>query len=145
MESPKFPLNQIVKIKFSTKKRLGRGIGSGKGKTCGRGVKGQKARTGFSIKGFEGGQTPIYMRLPKRGFTSLAKSKYEMINIRDVLAAVAKANFSDKLVDKATLYKFGLIKSDQSKVKLIMAKDKIESANLKVAVDFYSKSAAVFA
>ena len=67
-------LNSTVKIK-SSKKRLGRGIGSGKGKTSGRGVKGQKSRSGVAIKSFEGGQMPLYRRLPKRGFNPINKKK----------------------------------------------------------------------
>ena len=67
-------LNSKLKTK-ELKKRLGRGIGSGKGKTSGRGVKGQKSRSGVAIKSFEGGQMPLYRRLPKRGFNSFSKSK----------------------------------------------------------------------
>jgi len=69
-------LTTLPKIKRNSRIRVGRGIGSGKGKTSGRGVKGQKARTGHhSVKGFEGGQTPIYMRLPKKGFTNVLRKK----------------------------------------------------------------------
>ena len=76
-------LNELVEKKgaFKTKKRLGRGPGSGVGKTCGRGLKGQKSRSGVSINGFEGGQMPIYMRLPKRGFNVPNAKKYSVINI----------------------------------------------------------------
>ena len=69
--SENLTLDSLPKIKTQHVKRLGRGIGSGKGKTSGRGVKGQKARTGSSIKGFEGGQTPAHMRLPKKGFKNV--------------------------------------------------------------------------
>ena len=69
-------------------KELGRGIGSGLGKTSGRGVKGQKARTGVAIKGFEGGQMPLFRRLPKRGFTSIGRKKYVPVNIGRIQAAV---------------------------------------------------------
>jgi large subunit ribosomal protein L15 len=68
--------------------RVGRGIGSGKGKTCGRGVKGQKARTGVSIKGFEGGQMPLHRRLPKRGFWNPFSTDYNEVNIGRIQAAV---------------------------------------------------------
>jgi large subunit ribosomal protein L15 len=68
--------------------RVGRGIGSGKGKTCGRGVKGQKARTGVAIKGFEGGQMPLHRRLPKRGFWNPFSVRYNEVNLRRVQAAV---------------------------------------------------------
>src|SRR6201996_611048 len=70
-------------------KRLGRGIGSGKGKTSGKGVKGQKAREGVSLNGFEGGQLPIYRRLPKRGFTNLFRKEYAPVNLRALDAAIA--------------------------------------------------------
>ena len=82
-------LNSNVKIK-SSKKRLGRGIGSGKGKTSGRGVKGQKSRSGVAIKSFEGGQMPLYRRLPKRGFNPIKKSKIARINLDQL------QNFVDK-------------------------------------------------
>ena len=72
--------NNIIKVKTS-KKRLGRGIGSGKGKTSGRGVKGQKSRSGVAIKSFEGGQMPLYRRLPKRGFNPINKDKIAKINL----------------------------------------------------------------
>ena len=76
-------LSNNVKIK-SSKKRLGRGIGSGKGKTSGRGVKGQKSRSGVAIKSFEGGQMPLYRRLPKRGFNSINKKKIAKINLDQI-------------------------------------------------------------
>ena len=76
-------LNELKENKgaYKTKKRLGRGPGSGVGKTCGRGLKGQKSRSGVSINGFEGGQMPIYMRLPKRGFNVPYAKKYSILNI----------------------------------------------------------------
>ncbi len=94
------------------KKRLGRGIGSGKGKTSGKGVKGQKAREGVSLNGFEGGQLPIYRRLPKRGFTNIFHKLYAPVN----LGAVEKAILEGKLdaaqpVDEARLRHAGLVGS----------------------------------
>lgn len=65
-------------------KRLGRGIGSGKGKTCGRGGKGQTARTGVALKGFEGGQMPLYRRLPKKGFNNIFRTEYTVINLEQI-------------------------------------------------------------
>ena len=76
-------LNTLVKTNFS-KMRVGRGIGSGKGKTSGRGVKGQKSRSGVAIKSFEGGQMPLYRRLPKRGFKPITKKNIAIINISDI-------------------------------------------------------------
>lgn len=70
------------------KKRLGRGIGSGKGKTSGRGVKGQKAREGVSLNGFEGGQLPLYRRMPKRGFTNIFRKEYVAVNLGRIQKAI---------------------------------------------------------
>src|SRR3954464_11409346 len=77
--------------------RIGRGIGSGKGKTGGRGVKGQKARTGVRIKGFEGGQMPLHRRLPKRGFTNLFALDYNEINVGRIQEAVDAGKLSGKV------------------------------------------------
>ena len=76
-------LNELSDLQGAKKnrKRVGRGIGSGKGKTAGRGVKGQKSRSGVAIKGFEGGQMPLHRRLPKRGFTNIFRKEYEVINL----------------------------------------------------------------
>ena len=87
-------LNTLITKKNNTKKRLGRGIGSGKGKTCGRGHKGQKSRSGVAIKSFEGGQMPLYRRLPKRGFKS--------INNKNILAIVNLSRIQ-KIFDKSKL------------------------------------------
>lgn len=83
-------LNQITDNPgaLQSRMRVGRGIGSGKGKTCGRGVKGQKARTGVTIKGFEGGQMPLHRRLPKRGFWNPFATRYNEVNLDRVQAAV---------------------------------------------------------
>ena len=94
------------------KKRLGRGIGSGKGKTSGKGVKGQKAREGVSLNGFEGGQLPIYRRLPKRGFKNLFRKVYAPINLGTLDKAIADGRLStDGPVTEATLRAAGLIGS----------------------------------
>jgi large subunit ribosomal protein L15 len=90
-------------------KRLGRGIGSGKGKTSGKGVKGQKAREGVSLNGFEGGQLPIYRRLPKRGFNNIFRKEYAPVN----LGALERALESGKLtspVTEASLKTAGLVR-----------------------------------
>ncbi len=92
------------------KKRLGRGIGSGKGKTSGKGVKGQKAREGVSLNGFEGGQLPIYRRLPKRGFKNLFRKVYAPINLGTLDKAIADGRLSaDGTVTEDTLRAAGLI------------------------------------
>ena len=91
-------------------KRLGRGIGSGKGKTSGKGVKGQKAREGVSLNGFEGGQLPIYRRLPKRGFRNIFRKVYAPLNL-DVLEKAVEAGKLDaaQTITEATLKAAGLI------------------------------------
>ena len=122
------------------KMRIGRGIGSGKGKTGGRGGKGQTARTGVRINGFEGGQTPIHRRLPKRGFTNHFRDESETIN----LGAIQKAVDAGKLDAKQTitlesLKKAGLVRNNGEKVKLL-AKGEIK-AKVTLKVDSASASA----
>ncbi len=139
-------LNNISKLKTNKCKRVGRGIGSGTGKTCGRGVKGQKARSGVAIKGFEGGQTPIYMRLPKRGFKSQNSARYEVVNLRDVISLVeSKKIDSSAVITKDKLFNAGLISDKDTKVKLIMANVEKTNSGLTFQVDFYSKQAQSFA
>lgn len=139
-------LQALPKIKRNSRIRVGRGIGSGKGKTSGRGVKGQKARTGHhSVRGFEGGQTPVYMRLPKRGFVNVLRKEIEVINIRDVLNFVeSKKLDSSSAITKEHLEAVGLIRSKNSKVKLIMSRDSSLAAKIKVSVDTYSEKAKSF-
>ena len=138
-------LTTLPKIKRNSRIRVGRGIGSGKGKTSGRGVKGQKARTGHhSVKGFEGGQTPIYMRLPKKGFTNVLRKEIEAVSIRDIVSMIESKKIDASLViTKESLDKAGLIKCKNSKVKLIMSKKEI-LLEFKVAVDAYSEKAKAF-
>ncbi len=138
-------LTTLPKIKRNSRIRVGRGIGSGKGKTSGRGVKGQKARTGHhSVKGFEGGQTPIYMRLPKKGFTNVLRKEIEAVNIRDIVSMIeSKKLDASSIITKESLEKAGLIRCKNSKVKLIMSKKEV-LVNFKVAVDTYSEKAKVF-
>ena len=102
------------------KKRIGRGIGSGKGKTAGRGVKGQKSRSGVAIKGYEGGQMPIYMRLPKRGFNKPNRKKYAEVSIRRLEQAI-EAGVLDlkKPVDAAALVAAGVIRRPHDGVRVI--------------------------
>jgi large subunit ribosomal protein L15 len=139
-------LQGLPKIKRNSRIRVGRGIGSGKGKTSGRGVKGQKARTGHhSVKGFEGGQTPIHMRLPKRGFKNIHRKEIEVVNITNILNFIeSKKLDSSAVITKEQLEQVGLIDCQRSKVKLIMGKDASISATFKVAVDSYSEKAKAF-
>jgi large subunit ribosomal protein L15 len=98
--------NEGARLKF---KRLGRGIGSGKGKTSGKGVKGQKAREGVSLNGFEGGQLPIYRRLPKRGFKNLFRKSYQAINLGTLDKAIEAGKLDPgQMITEAMLIKAGL-------------------------------------
>ena len=121
-------LNQFVKTK-EIKKRLGRGIGSGKGKTSGRGVKGQKSRSGVAIKSFEGGQMPLYRRLPKRGFNSLKNEKCAVINLYKLQSLIDKKIISPSTkIDINLLKTKKIIKNSVNKFKILgigEIKDKI--------------------
>ena len=98
-----------------SEKRLGRGVGSGWGKTAGRGTKGYNSRSGGGVRpGYEGGQMPIQRRLPKRGFTNIFKKKIAVVNLRDLLALE-----SGSLVDEAALMKAGLVKGQKDGIKLL--------------------------
>lgn len=117
-------------------KRVGRGIGSGKGKTSAKGHKGQKARSGVSIKGFEGGQMPIYRRLPKIGFKS-RRTKPDAININKLIKS--KHLKDQKLIDKAFLFEKGFIASVNNIVKIIGVCN--TEINFEFSVDSYSQGA----
>src|ERR1700712_1121519 len=109
-------------------KRLGRGIGSGKGKTSGKGVKGQKAREGVSLNGFEGGQLPIYRRLPKRGFHNLFRKEYAPVNLGALDAAIEAGKIdSSQPITEALLFAAGLASDDKNGVRLL-AEGKINRA-----------------
>ena len=132
-------LNNTLKVK-SLKKRLGRGIGSGKGKTSGRGVKGQKSRSGVAIKSFEGGQMPLYRRLPKRGFNPINKTKIAKINLDQLQNFLdkKKINTADE-INLEILQKNNLINKSYSKYK-ILSNGNIKS-KLNIKADFSSVSA----
>lgn len=103
-----------------SKKRLGRGIGSGSGKTGGRGVKGQKSRSGVSINGFEGGQMPLYRRLPKRGFNNLFAKSYATVSLARIQAAIdAKKLDAKEVVNAEVLVKAGVIRRVKDGVRLL--------------------------
>ena len=102
------------------KKRLGRGIGSGSGKTAGRGVKGQKARSGVAINGFEGGQMPLYRRLPKRGFNNIFAKDFVIVSLRRLQAAVdANKLDANETVTAQALVKAGVIRRVKDGVRLL--------------------------
>jgi len=131
-------LNSTPSVKQGSRKRVARGIGSGKGKTAGRGVKGQKSRSGVAIKGFEGGQMPIYMRLPMRGFRSHKKTAYQTLNTDTVFYFIEKYNVVSKVITKDQLYNAGLIKENLP-VKLILGKK--TELKCKIEADFSSEGA----
>ena len=112
-------LNARLKTKES-KKRLGRGIGSGKGKTSGRGVKGQKSRSGVAIKSFEGGQMPLYRRLPKRGFNPITKKNVAILNLEKIQTFVDKKTIkTSDLLNAELLKKLKLINKNSTKLKIL--------------------------
>jgi large subunit ribosomal protein L15 len=115
-------LNELRDKEGSThsKKRLGRGIGSGSGKTAGRGVKGQKARSGVALNGFEGGQMPLYRRLPKRGFKNIFAKKFNVVSLARVQTAIdAKKLDAKKTVDAEALIAAGVIRRAKDGVRLL--------------------------
>ena len=130
-----------IKIKTKKKKRLGRGIGSTKGKTSGRGHKGQKARSGVAIKSFEGGQMPLYRRLPKRGFRTLKNkkniAKINLSKIQEILDK--KIHFSNGMVNLLSLQKVNLLNKKYKKLKLLGSGDIKEKFDTEV--NFISASA----
>ena len=127
-------LNNRKKINKS-KIRVGRGIGSGKGKTSGRGVKGQKSRSGVAIKSFEGGQMPLYRRLPKRGFNSISTEQIAILNLEKIQSFIdkKKINTSDVL-NSDLIKKLKIINKNSTKLKILgngIIKDKVNiEANL---------------
>ena len=132
-------LNNRKKINKS-KIRVGRGIGSGKGKTSGRGVKGQKSRSGVAIKSFEGGQMPLYRRLPKRGFNPINKKNVAILNLEMIQSHIDKKNLkSSDVINSNLLKKLKLINKNSIKLKILgfgEIKDKVN-----IEADLASKSA----
>ena len=134
-------LNQLYSRIKKTKKRIGRGIGSGKGKTSGRGHKGQKSRSGVAIKSFEGGQMPLYRRLPKRGFKSIKKKhNVALINLSRIQQIINKQkNIVENKINLANLKKSKLINNKYTKLKLLGDGD--VKVKFDIEVNFTSKSA----
>ena len=132
-------LNTLEQTKRK-KIRVGRGIGSGKGKTSGRGVKGQKSRSGVSIKSFEGGQMPLYRRLPKRGFNALKKNNIAKINLNKLQFFIDKKKIDpEDLININLLKKNKIISKKFLKIKILGSGEIKNKINLKV--DFISKNA----
>lgn len=118
----------------TNRKRVGRGIGSGTGKTSGSGHKGQKARSGVSINGFEGGQMPIHRRLPKRGFNNIFRKQYVVINVGALQGAVdAKKIDAKKTVDTAALKAAGLVTKAKDGIRLLGNGEISAKLNIEVA------------
>ena len=137
-------LNEIADNPGATKnrKRIGRGIGSGKGKTGGRGVKGQKSRSGVAIKGFEGGQMPIYQRLPKRGFNNINRKTFVPVNLGQLQEAIdAKKIDIKKAITIELLQDIGLVNGVKDGVRLL-ATGELKS---KVTIEVSGASAAAIA
>ena len=132
-------LNNRQKINKS-KIRVGRGIGSGKGKTSGRGVKGQKSRSGVAIKSFEGGQMPLYRRLPKRGFNPLKSENIAVLNLEKIQSFIDKKSIkTSEVLNSNLLKKLNLINKKSARLKILgsgQIKDKIN-----IEADLASKSA----
>ena len=132
-------LNTTSKVKIK-KIRVGRGIGSGKGKTSGRGVKGQKSRSGVAIKSFEGGQMPLFRRLPKRGFNSLNKNKVAVLNLKKIQALIDKKVISETdILNLETLKKLKIVGNNFNKIK-ILGSGELKS-KINISIDFISNSA----
>ena len=132
-------LNNLIRVN-KKKIRVGRGIGSGKGKTSGRGFKGQKSRSGVAIKSFEGGQMPLYRRLPKRGFNSIRKNIIGKINLGKIQYFIKKNSINNKeKVNLELLKKLNIINKNSAKLK-ILGFGKIEDKII-IEANFFSKSA----
>ena len=132
-------LNSLKKIK-QKKLRVGRGIGSGKGKTSSRGHKGQKSRSGVSIKSFEGGQMPLYRRLPKRGFNPISKNEVAILNLEKIQSFIDKKNINPSdILNSQLLKKLKLINKNSKKLKILGTGEIKEKINIEA--DLVSKSA----
>jgi large subunit ribosomal protein L15 len=134
-------LNQLSSKATKSKKRLGRGIGSSKGKTCGRGHKGQKSRSGVAIKSFEGGQMPLYRRLPKRGFKSIVNKKnIAIINLSRIQEIITKQkDILNNKINLTNLQKSKLLNKKHRKLKLLGTGDLKQKFDIEV--NSISKSA----
>ena len=132
-------LNSTLKVK-QKKIRVGRGIGSGKGKTSGRGIKGQKSRSGVAIKSFEGGQMPLYRRLPKRGFNPISKDLVATLNLGKIQSHIDKKNINpNEILNSELLKKLKLINKNSKKLKILGTGDVKDKINIEA--DLASKSA----
>ena len=128
------------------RKRVGRGVGSGKGKTAGRGVKGQKSRSGVALNGFEGGQMPIYMRLPKRGFTKPNAKTFACLNLRKLGEAIEAGKVDAGNVTEDSLVAGGVVRRAKDGIRLLAKGDAPKKVNItvtgasKAAIDAIEKA-----
>ena len=133
-------LNTTGKVLYKKKIRVGRGIGSGKGKTSGRGVKGQKSRSGVAIKSFEGGQMPLYRRLPKRGFNPINRIDVAIINLEKIQSYLDQKTIKNTdTINSDLLKKLKLINKNSQKLKILGTGELKEKVNIEA--DLISKSA----
>ena len=134
-------INQFKSTSTSNKKkkRVGRGAGSGFGKTAGRGNKGQKSRSGVSIKGFEGGQMPLYRRLPKRGFNNYFSKKIQSISFNQILNIIKKHNLNPNEIKENYFFENKILKKSKGSLKLLNIGELTSAINIEVS--FASKKA----
>ena len=134
-------INQIKSTPTSNKKkkRVGRGAGSGFGKTAGRGNKGQKSRSGVAIKGFEGGQMPLYRRLPKRGFNNIFSKKIQTINFNQILNIIKKHNLKPNEIKENYFFENKILNQSKGSLKLLNVGELTSAINIEVS--FASKKA----
>ena len=134
-------INQIPSnlTSSSKRKRRGRGSGSGLGKTAGRGVKGQKSRSGVSINGFEGGQMPLYRRLPKRGFKNKFKKKIQTVNFNRLSSIIAKYGIDSNNIKETELFDKKIFNKSKGDLKLLNSGDLKEMINIEIS--FATKNA----
>ena len=132
-------LNNLIKTN-KKKIRVGRGIGTGKGKTSSRGHKGQKSRSGVAIKSFEGGQMPLYRRLPKRGFNPISKNEIAILNLEKIQSLIDKKNIKPSdMLNSELLIRLKLINKNSKKLKILGTGEIKEKINIEA--DLVSKSA----
>ena len=134
-------INELNSTLTSNKKRKrrGRGAGSGLGKTAGRGVKGQKSRSGVSINGFEGGQMPLYRRLPKRGFTNIFKKKVQIINFDTISLLIEKYNIKPDSIRENDLFDKKILSKSKGRIKLLNIGNFDKKINIEIS--YASKTA----
>ena len=128
-------INEIPSTLISStkRKRRGRGSGSGLGKTAGRGVKGQKSRSGVSINGFEGGQMPLYRRLPKRGFKNKFQKKIQTINFTILQSLISKYNIDSKNIKESELFEKKILNKSKGSLKLLNYGELKDAINIEIS------------